>query len=137
MTASDSIVEFLKESLAPLGTVSVRRMFGGAMVYIDGVAFALMDGDAVYFKADDTTKAMFEAEGQGPFVYEGQTRPVTMSYWRIPERLYDEPDEMLDWARTALQAARAAAAKKMKSKAATRRTPASNVTASKKSRKKT
>lgn len=114
MTASDSIVELLKEVLAPLGAVTARRMFGGAMVYIDGVAVALLDGDAVYFKADETNKGMFEAEGQGPFVYEGQTRPVTMSYWRIPERLYDEPDEMVDWARAALKVARAVAAKKIK-----------------------
>ncbi len=133
MTACDSIIELLKECLGPLGAVSVRRMFGGAMVYIDGVAVALLDGDAVYLKADDTTKAMYEAEGQGPFVYEGQTRPVTMSYWRIPERLYDEPDEMLEWARAALQVARSVAAKKTKLKAAERKTPASKKPASKKS----
>lgn len=142
MTASDSIVELLKEVLAPLGAVTVRRMFGGAIVYIDGVAIALIDDDAVYLKADDTTKAMFEAEGQGPFVYEGQTRPVTMSYWRVPERLYDEPDEMAEWARAALQAARRAAVKKTKSrpvpkvatpKPAATKTPASKKPASKKS----
>ncbi len=133
MAASDSIAELLKEVLAPLGAVTVRRMFGGAMVYVDGVAVALLDGDAVYFKADDTTKAMFEAEGQGPFVYEGQTRPVTMSYWRIPERLYDEADDMVEWARAALQVARAAAVKKMKSKAAATKTPASKKPASTKS----
>ena len=136
MTASDSIVEFLIESLGPLGAVSVRRMFGGAMVYIDGVAFALMDGDTVYFKADDATEAMFEAEGRRPFVYEGQTRPVTMSYWRIPERLYDDPDEMIDWARIALQVARAAAANKAAPKSAARRAPPMKKPAPKSSRKK-
>ncbi len=135
MPTSDSIIEFLKETLAPLGAVSVRRMFGGAMVYINGAAVGLIDDDIVYFKADDLTKAMFEVEGQGPFVYEGQTRPVTMSYWRIPERLYDEPDEMLDWARAALIVARAVAAKKTKPKSAPGRsvkeTPASKKPASK------
>ncbi len=136
MPASDSIIEFLKECLGPLGSVTVKRMFGGAMVYIDSMAIALMDGDTVYFKADGMTKAMFEAEGQGPFVYEGQTRPVTMSYWRLPERLYDEPDEMLDWARAALQVARAAAAKKAASKSAASKAPPPKKPALKSSRKK-
>lgn len=133
----NNVVDLLSEVLRPLGTVSVRRMFGGAMVYIDGVAIALIDDDAVYLKADDTTKAMFEAEGQGPFVYEGQTRPVTMSYWRVPERLYDEHDEMVEWARAALEVARTVAAKKTKPQAArkagVRKTPASMKPASIKS----
>lgn len=116
MTASDSIVELLKEVLAPLGAVTVRQMFGGAMVYINGVALGLLDNDVLYLKADDTNKGMFEAEGQGPFVYEGKTKPVAMSYWRVPERLYDEPDEMAEWARAALQAARRVTIKKTKSK---------------------
>lgn len=137
MTASDRIIDFLKETLAPLGVVTVRRMFGGAMVYIDGLAVGLIDDDIVYFKADDTTKAMFEAEGQGPFVYEGQTRPVTMSYWRIPERLYDEHDDMIVWARAALQVARAAGVQKRKVKSGSsegaRKTPASMKPASIKS----
>jgi DNA transformation protein and related proteins len=140
MAASNSIIEFLKDALAPLGAVSVRRMFGGAMVYIDGAAVGLLDDDIVYFKADDTTKVMFEVEGLGPFVYEGQTRPVTMSYWRIPERLYDEPDEMVDWARAALGVARAVAAKKTKLKSAqklgVKKTPASKKPTSKSSRRK-
>ena len=116
MTANDSIVELLKEVLGPLGAVTARRMFGGAMVYIDGLALGLLDNDVLYVKADDINKGMFEAEGQGPFVYEGKTKPVAMSYWRVPERLYDEPDEMAEWARAALQAARRATIKKTKTK---------------------
>ena len=140
--AGNNLVEFLNEVLQPLGTVRSKKMFGGFGVYCDGVMFGLIADDILYLKADDINKGMFEAEGQGRFVYEGQTRPVTMSYWRIPDRLYDETDEMLDWARAALHAARAAAAKKIKLKAATRRTPASSmqastIPASKKSRKKT
>ena len=139
---SNNVVDLLSEMLRPLGTVSVRRMFGGAMVYIDGVALGLLDNDVLYLKADDTNKGMFEAEGQGPFVYEGKTKPVAMSYWRVPERLYDEPDEMAEWGRAALQAARGAAITKKKTKpvpkvaapkAASRKTPASKKPASTKS----
>ncbi len=97
-----------------LGPVSMRRMFGGAGIYADGVMFGLIADDTLYLKANDETKRNFEAEGLGPFVYEGGGRTVAMSYWRIPERLLDDPDEMVAWARIALGVAQRAAAAKPK-----------------------
>jgi DNA transformation protein len=92
----------------------MRRMFGGAGIYADGVMFGLIADDTLYLKANDETKRNFEAEGLGPFVYEGGGRTVAMSYWRIPERLLDDPDEMVAWARIALGVAQRAAAAKPK-----------------------
>ncbi len=111
MTASDGFIEFLNDALSGLGPVSVRRMFGGAGVYVDGVMFGLVADDTLYLKADDATRRAFEIEGQGPFVYGSRGRATTMSYWRAPERLLDDPDEMAAWARTALGVARRAAAR--------------------------
>lgn len=105
MTASPGYVAFLEDQLAPLGAVRVRRMFGGGGVFCDDVMFALVAGDVLYFKANDRTRAAYEAEGQGPFVYQGKSKPITMSYWRVPERLFDAPDELLAWAREALDIA--------------------------------
>lgn len=119
MTASAGFLELLKDVLAGLGPVTMRRMFGGAGVYADGVMFGLVEDDALYLKADETTRRAFEDEGQGPFVYAGATGPVTvMSLWRTPERLYDDPDEMVAWARRALGVARTLAARKPKRKTA-------------------
>jgi hypothetical protein len=42
----------------------------------------------------------------------GRERGVTLSFWRAPERLFDEPDELVTWARAALTAARRVAAKR-------------------------
>jgi len=114
MSASEGFVELLKDSMHGLGPVSVRRMFGGAGIYADGVMFGLIADDTLYLKANDETKRNFEAEGLGPFVYEGGGRTVAMSYWRIPERLLDDPDEMVAWARIALGVAQRAAAAKPK-----------------------
>lgn len=114
MSASDGFVELLKDVLRGLGPVAVGRMFGGAGVYADGVMFGLIADDTLYLKADDETKRDFEAEGLEPFIYEGRGRKVAMSYWRIPERILDDPDEMVAWARGALGVARRAAAKKSK-----------------------
>jgi DNA transformation protein len=96
---------FLEDLFAPLGGVRFRRMFGGFGVYRDRVMFALVSSGVLYFKADDTTRGAFEDEGSAPFRYEARGKSVTMSYWRLPERLFDEPDAFREWALAAVDVA--------------------------------
>jgi DNA transformation protein len=120
MAASADFLEFLQDQLRGLGHITTRRMFSGAGLYCDGTIFALIPRDTLYFKVDDGNRQAYEAEGLEPFTYEARGRKVRVgAYWQIPERLFDDPDEMLDWARGALAAGRRAAAKKTpKSKSA-------------------
>jgi DNA transformation protein len=114
MSASAAFVAHVVDLLSPVGVVSVRRMFGGAGLYLDGHFIAIIDRDVLYFKTDTETRKRFEAEGTGPFVYDTKHGPGQLdSYWRAPERLLDDADEMADWARCALEVARAAAQKKL------------------------
>jgi DNA transformation protein and related proteins len=114
--------EAVRELFASFGLVSVRRMFGGAGVFADGIMIAIVADGVIYLRADEVTVPRFEAEGLGPFTYQARadTRSV-MSYWRMPDRLYDDPDELGGWVRDALAAAQRAAARKSKSKASGRR----------------
>ena len=105
--------DHLIELFAAFGRVTVRRMFSGFGIYADGIMFGLVARDVVYLKADDTSSAAFAREGQGPFTYEAKGgKRVIMSYWRLPDRLYDDPDELAEWARVALAVARCAKAPK-------------------------
>jgi DNA transformation protein len=97
--------EFIKELFAAFGPVSVRRMFGGAGIFADGLMIGLISGDEIYLKADVQTAPSFQAEGLKPFTYGAKRKRVVMSYWRMPERLFDDPDELAQWARAALGAA--------------------------------
>lgn len=106
MAVDPGFRDFVQDQLSGLGTVTIRSMFGGAGVYADGVMFALIAFDTLYFKGDDTTASDFEAEGCEPFTYEGKGKPIRMSYWQVPERLFEDPDDMLDWAKRALAVAR-------------------------------
>jgi DNA transformation protein len=92
-------------------------MFSGAGVFAEGVIIALVIRDVIYLKADATTYEAFLKEGSAPFSYlaKGQKR-VIGSFWRMPERLYDDPDELAVWAERALAVAQRAAAGKVKSK---------------------
>ncbi len=113
MVASDSFAEFLREQLAPLGRVTMRRMFGKTGVFCNGLMFGVVTNDTLYFRVDDHNRAVFkEAESFPPLSYEKQGRSINLSFWRAPERLLDEPDELITWARAALAAARRVAAKR-------------------------
>ena len=102
--------DFLSELFASFGPIAVRRMFSGAGVFADGLMIALVVDSVIYLKADDSFVPLFEREGQSPFSYKTRDGKRTLnSYWRMPERLYDEPDELAEWARLALAAARRAA----------------------------
>jgi DNA transformation protein len=113
MVASDSFAEFMREQLAPLGHVAMRRMFGKTGVFCDGLMFAMVRNDTLYFRVDDHNRAAFkEAEALPPLNYEKAGAAIDLSFWRAPERLFDESDELVAWARAALGAARRVAAKR-------------------------
>lgn len=103
---------------AGFGPVSVRRMFGGAGIFRHGLMIALVADGELFLKADAETVPSFEAEGMKPFTYGNGKKRVVMSYWRMPDRLLDEPDELAAWARAALGAATRAAVKKPRKSAA-------------------
>jgi DNA transformation protein and related proteins len=112
----------IQELFAAFGAVKVRRMFGGAGLYADGVMFGLVSDGQIYLKADAATAKTFEREGCAPFEYGTKTgKRAVMSYWRLPDRLYDDPDELAEWARTALSVVRGSAAAKPKARRAAAR----------------
>jgi len=113
MVASDTFAEFLREQLAPLGRVAMRRMFGKTGVFCDGVMFGMVTDNTLYVRVDDQNRATFkEAESYPPLNYQKKGSTIDLAFWRVPERLMDEPDELVVWSRAALGAARRVAAKR-------------------------
>jgi DNA transformation protein and related proteins len=106
MSANDELLEILKDALGRIGAVSGRHMFGGVGVYFDGIFFAIIDDGAIYLKTSDETRPAFEAECSRAFSYMTKTGPAELrSYWRLPERLLDDMDELREWARASIAAA--------------------------------
>ena len=106
MVATNSFAEFLREQLAPLGHVTMRRMFGKTGVFCDGLMFGMVTDNMLYFRVDDHNRAAFqEARSSPPLSYEKKGVTIDLAFWRAPERLFDEPDELVSWARVALRAA--------------------------------
>jgi DNA transformation protein and related proteins len=96
----------IRELFSNFGPVEVRRLFGGAGIYAGGTMFALVHDGVVYLKVDERNALAFERENLEPFSYRrGGERASLTSYRRMPDRLYDDPDELASWAQAALAAA--------------------------------
>lgn len=120
--ADNSFHDFVRELFAGMGPVQIKRMFGGAGGYADGVMFLLLADDAIYLKTDAALKVELSEEGSGPFIWIPDSGPrkgehVEMGYWRLPDSALDDPDEAARWGRKALAVAKAKAAAKPKPKA--------------------
>lgn len=119
MAVSEDFAAHVQELLGGLGTIRIKKMFGGAGVYAHELMFGLIAGETLYLKVDDLNRAEFEAVGSEPFVFtmkDGSSAP--MSYWRLPEDAVDDAETAERWARLGLDAA--LRAKKPKKKSAAR-----------------
>jgi DNA transformation protein len=114
-STEDRAAAALAEDLfAPLGRIEIRRMFGGAGIYCDGVFFAIVDRGEIYLKADAESEPLFAAAGSRCFAYSRRDRdePMRLGFWTLPEEALDDADAALDWARRALATALQARAPK-------------------------
>jgi len=100
---------------APFGKIVVRRMFGGEGLFRDHVMFGLVGGDRIFLKTSDDTRRAFITEGCEPFTFHMKGgEAILTSYYALPDRLYDDPDELAQWARAAFAVALESPAAKKK-----------------------
>jgi DNA transformation protein and related proteins len=123
MPVSANFVEYVLDQLHAIGAMRSRRMFGGIGLYCDDLFFALIDDDCVYFKVDDSNRADYVARGCEQFrPLADDPNAVSMNYYRLPEEVLEDVDELKGWAHKSLRiAAAASAAKALRSR---RKSPA-------------
>ena len=102
MGVSSDYREWILEQLRAAGPVTGRVMFGGYGLYLDGLFFALIDDDVLYFKVDDSTRPEYEEAGSGPFNPMG----TPMQYYEVPADVLEDRSRLLQWTEKALDVAR-------------------------------
>jgi DNA transformation protein and related proteins len=107
--------DFVLDQLSRVPQLFSKRMFGGVGLYSGECFFGIVAADELFFKVDDSNRAEYQAAGSGPF-RPVVNRPVSMSYWRVPIEVLEDPSELATWALAAIRAA-GKAAQKRKSKA--------------------
>jgi DNA transformation protein len=103
---TDSFVSFVLEQLEPVGDITSKRMFGAVGIYSGDLFFAVIGGDVLYLKVDDSNRADFEAAGTGPFAPYGPGGEV-MQYYEVPVAVLEDADELARWSAKAIAVARA------------------------------
>jgi len=103
---SPGFADYVVDMLSALGDVSTKRMFGGGGVYVNGIMFALIADDCLYFTVDDINKCDYETAGSSAFTYMKNDKPYAMSYWLLPEDIMENDELRIEWAVRAWEAAR-------------------------------
>lgn len=116
-------LEYVRDQLDGIGTITARKMFGGIGLYCDGTFFALIANDVLYLKVDDSNRAAFEElgyEGFQPF----PDKPDRMNYFEIPTEILERPVRAREWAQRSVDVARKRS-KRSRAKSKAARKPAS------------
>lgn len=112
MSFSPSYRDFIVEQLSRVVPVSARSMFGGVGLYAQGLFFALIAEDRLYFKVNEATRPDFERLGMEPFRPFGEDS--AMGYYEVPADVLEDPAQLEPWMRKAIDAAAKAKTRKGK-----------------------
>jgi DNA transformation protein len=96
--------DFVLDQLARVPQLYPKRMFGGVGLYSGDCFFGIVAADELFFKVDDSNRAEYQAARSEPF-RPVANRPVSMSYWRVPIEVLEDPGELATWALAAIRAA--------------------------------
>lgn len=83
------------------GPIALKRFFGGEGIYSGDIMIGMIFSDIIYFKTDEETRKLFLAECTKPFTFKKGRETVVTTWFALPDRLYDDPDELAAWARAA------------------------------------
>ena len=105
-------VNYVVDLMQSIGPVTVKSMFGGHGIFLQGLMFGLVADSVLYLKTDKETKNEFEAKGLEAFSYNKKGKEFKMSYYQAPEEALDGAEEMNSWANKAYNVALKVASKK-------------------------
>lgn len=98
---ADDYLDYCLELLAPCGHVTFRPMFGGYGLYNNGLFFAIIADETLFFKVDDTTRPTYEEYEMEPFTYEKQGKKFALGYYEVPVDVLENPEQLQEFVDTA------------------------------------
>lgn len=107
MSINPEFAEYLQDQLASFGAVAIRRMFGGAGLFRDGLMFGLVARETLYLKTADANRVDFEAAGMMRFTYQRNSKTMYLSYHEVPADVLEDADLLSEWAGKAFAVAHA------------------------------
>lgn len=103
MTLSQTFLTKAVEAMSNVDVITYRRIFNGAGIYHRGVQFAILINDRLYFRADQSSRILFEQKAMHRFAPHGAQ--VESCFYQLPEPILDNPSELRYWMRISVEAA--------------------------------
>ena len=89
--------------LSPLGEITTKKMFGANAFYVEGILFGMvMKSGEFYLKANEQNIARFKDNDCQQF--NPRNTKKGMPYWKVPDKVIDNNDSLIQWSKEALQA---------------------------------
>lgn len=92
------------ESMSRIAPISYRRIFSGYAIYHQGVQFAIIAHDRLYFRADENSRSIYIAKHMTAFL-PATISPDESNFFQLPDEVLSHPAELIFWMRIAVEAA--------------------------------
>jgi DNA transformation protein len=101
----NEFVDYILDLMKSAGPVRARKMFGAYGIYLQETMIGLVEDNILYLKVDDNSRNYFEELQLTPFAYQRKGKTIRLSFYRAPEEVLDNPQEMKIWTERAFRAA--------------------------------
>lgn len=97
MPYSASYLEFVMEQLEMVTCcLQARPMFGGVGIYREGIFFALIAEDVLYFFTDESNRSDYDSREMGSF---------SRNYREVPVEILEDEEKLALWLKKSVAAA--------------------------------
>ncbi len=103
MTLNSTFAKHALEMMVAVAPITYRRIFNGIGIYHKGVQFAIILHDCLYFRANEDSRCLFEANLMPAFQPPG-VDSVESFFFQLPNEVLQKPDELKYWMRIAVEA---------------------------------
>ena len=94
--------------------ITWRPMMGAYILYYNGMAFAIVEDDELYFKGSEDLADWYFFRGSEQFSYMMKDEERHLAYFSVPPEVYEDQTFLQEWLSVALSVAKPPKAKKKK-----------------------
>jgi len=106
MSASPEFIDYIRELFLPLGELKDGQFFGGFAFKCGSKQFAMIMDNTLYFCVDAQSRLKYQELGLEPFSYATKKGRVKVKkYYAAPAELFEDPEQLIEWANEAINAA--------------------------------
>ena len=104
MTITNHFLLHAVGCMSEVAPISYRRIFNGYGIYHQGVQFAIIVHDRLYFRADEHSRDLYIAKRMSAFL-PASVATGDSNFFQLPDEVLSQPAELIFWMRIAVEAA--------------------------------